>query len=98
MQQKIAASLLLCLLLGPVLTYCQSADEEPGGVVHLPGRMLHRIQEKTASLDLQLTRQTEKYLERMARREQRLYKKLYRVDSVAAKSLFAGTQGQYAAL
>jgi hypothetical protein len=34
----------------------------------------------------------------MQRREQRLYKKLYKVDSVSAKALFAGSADRYAAL
>jgi len=49
-------------------------------------------------LDQQFTRQTEKYLQKMARREERLRKKLYKVDSTAAKNLFAGTAERYTAL
>jgi hypothetical protein len=45
-----------------------------------------------------LTRQTEKYLQRLARREEKIRRKLYKIDSAAAKELFANSTGQYAAL
>ncbi|MBN8853550.1 MAG: hypothetical protein J0H07_16955 [Sphingobacteriales bacterium] len=64
----------------------------------LPARFLGRMQRKLTGLDDQLTKQTQKYLERMARREAKLQKKLYKVDSAGAKSLFAGSAQQYAAL
>ena len=64
----------------------------------LPARFIGRMQRKLTGLDEQLTQQTAKYLERMARREARLQKKLYKVDSAGAKSLFAGSAQQYAAL
>jgi len=66
--------------------------------VDLPSRFLARIQFKTAGLDQQVTNQTSKYLKKLARREARIQKKLYKVDSTAAKSLFAGSATQYTAL
>ncbi|MDO6430195.1 hypothetical protein Q4E93_06345 [Flavitalea sp. BT771] len=56
------------------------------------------MQSKTADLDQQLTRQTEKYLQRMAHREARLQKKLAKVDSTAANNLFGNSTKQYLAL
>jgi len=49
-------------------------------------------------LDQQLTKQTQKYLQKMAKREQRLQRKLSAVDSNAAKTLFSGSAERYAAL
>jgi hypothetical protein len=86
------------LLYLPYHSHAQDQPDKAEDMVAFPTRFLSRIQSKTASLDHQLTRQTEKYLQRMAQRERRLYKKLYKVDSAAAKSLFAGADGQYAAL
>ena len=77
--------------------YGQSADGMDG-LTGLPAHFLRKVQDKTASLDEGLTKQTEKYLQRMQRREARLRKKLDKVDSTAAKSLFSGADGQYAAL
>jgi len=98
MRPNIAACLFVCLLLAPVPAYCQSEDGTSAGMIHLPGRLLHRVQDKIASLDRQLTRQTEKDLDRMARRERRMYAKLYKQDSAAAKALFGGSVGHYTVL
>ncbi len=67
-------------------------------VINFPNKFFAKIQGKTASVDQQLTRQTEKYLQKMARREAKLEKKLYKIDSAAAKRLFANSAQQYAAL
>ena len=89
------------LLLLFILSYPCFAQEPPDkgqAIIDLPSKFLDRIQGRTASLNDHLTRQTEKYLQKMARREERLRKKLYKVDSNAAKSLFAGSAEQYAQL
>ncbi len=91
------AILLLCCML---MLSC-FAQDQPGrvmAVTNFPSKFFSRIQHKTASLDEALTRQTEKYLQKMARREERLRRKLYKVDSSAAKTLFAGSAARYAAL
>jgi hypothetical protein len=77
----------------------RSADTDVDKVLNLPSRFFRHIQDKTAKLDKQLTLQTEKYLQRMARQEARVEKKLYKLDSASAKRLFAGDpQQRYAAL
>src|SRR5690242_1545877 len=89
------------LLLLTISSYACTAQEQPDkadAVINFPSRCFNRIRQKTAGLDNQLTRQTEKYLQRLQRREQRLYKKLYKVDSVGAEALFAGVADQYASL
>jgi len=93
---------ILCIcsgiLLGCTSTYGQSVDSLTNKLVNFPSRIFGHIQSKTASLDAQLTKQTEKYLEKMAKREERLKKRLYKKDSAAAKQLFANSAAQYAAL
>jgi hypothetical protein len=79
----------------------QSAQSTPSTadkILNFPTKLFSRIQGKTASLDQQLTKQTENYLQKMARREAKLQKKLYKVDPVAAERLFAGSAAKYAAL
>ncbi len=90
----IITSLGLCHIYGQDNTF----TSDPGKTQGLPSSFLNRIQSRTAALDRQLTRQTEKYLERLAHREARLKEKLSRVDSNAARSLFADASNQYAAL
>jgi hypothetical protein len=89
------------LLLFTILSYACLAQDQPDkadAVLNFPSKIFSRIEHKTASLDEQLTRQTEKYLQRLQRREQGLYKKLYKVDSSGAKTLFAGATDRYKAL
>jgi hypothetical protein len=68
-------------------------------IAGFPAEFLKKADNKTTSLDDALTKQTEKYLQRLAKKEARLKRKLYKVDSATTKSLFANdpTQ-QYQAL
>ena len=89
------------LLLLITLSYACLAQEPPDkgqGAIDLPSRFLDRLQGRTASLNDQLTRQTEKYLQKMARREERLRKKMLKADPAGAKALFPDSTSQYAAL
>ncbi len=97
MQKHFVFLLLVMLCLGWTVSYAQSADSAVEGQ-HFPSGLLGRIKAKTSSLDRQLTRQTSACLERMARREEKMRRRLYAVDSNAAKQLFAGSAAQYAAL
>ncbi len=87
---------LLCLAL--TMSQGQSVDSVTGKVLGFPSRLLARLQKKTSELNNQLTQQTELYLQKMARREANMQKMLAGVDSNAAKLLFGGSAGQYAAL
>jgi len=91
------AILLLCCYLS--YSCCaQSSPDKVMAVIDMPSKFFQRIQTSTAGLDAQLTRQTERYLQKMARREARLRKKLFKVDSAAAKDLFAGSAEHYRSL
>ena len=89
MQQKsivcIAAGLLFIL----TTAYGQSVDSVTGKLANFPSRLFGVIQSKSASLDQQLSRQTEKYLRRLARKEQQLKGQLYKLDSGKAANLYA---------
>ena len=86
------SGIVLCLYLLPLACLSQESAEPPvtDKVINFPSKLFSRIQGKTADLDKQLTSQTDKYLAKMARREERIKKKLYQIDSSAAKNLFAG--------
>jgi hypothetical protein len=98
MSKKMVFCLWVLLCLACKDACAQSVDSVTGKVLNFPSRFLSSLHRKTADLDQQLTRQTEKYLARMAKREQQLHKKLAATDSVGAKTLFAGAQQKYAAL
>src|SRR5450631_893558 len=94
------SGIVLLLFLLPLVCLSQESTEPSATdkVINFPSKLFSRIQGKTADLDRQLTTQTDKYLAKMAKREERLRKKLYKVDSSAAKDLFANSAEQYAAL
>jgi len=58
-------------------------------IASFPSAFFTKVNKKTSALEDGLTRQTEKYLQKQARREEKLKKKLAKVDSAAAKNCFA---------
>ena len=95
---KPAFCLTAGLCLAVTIMHAQAVDTVTGKPVNFSSRLFHKIQSQSVSLNQQVTHQTQQYLARMARNEQRMQQKLASVDSNAAKSLFAGSQQQYAAL
>jgi len=89
---------MILLVFSVSSTRGQSVDPAAGKVLSFPSRLIARLQSRTATLDVRLTRQTESYLDAMQRREQRLQQKLSGVDPAAAQRLFAGNAERYAAL
>jgi len=97
--QKIPAfvgAALLCFSLKGVRA--QSTDSLADKIIGFPARLFSHIRSRTASLDQQLTQQTEKMLIKMAQREAGMEKRLSRVDSSGAKQLFSSSRQEYAAL
>jgi hypothetical protein len=99
MKYLVIGMLLSCYLL-PLASFAQedASTSTTDKIINFPTKLFSRIQGKTADLDKQLTKQTEKYLQKMAKREERLKKQLYKTDSTAAKNLFANSPQQYATL
>ncbi len=87
---------LLCLAFTTL--YAQSGDSLYGSVKSVPAGFLSNAQSKVSGIDHELTDQSDKYLQRMASREEKMRQKLYKVDSNAGKSLFAGSAKEYASL
>jgi hypothetical protein len=63
-----------------------------------PNKIFAKINSKASGLDDALTKQTEKYLRRLARKEKKIQDHLFKLDSNAAKNLFDGTQQKYVSL
>jgi len=71
------------------------ADSATG---QLPPGYFSRIQDKTSGIDRQLTRRTEKYLKKIARREEQIHQQLAAIDPAAAGNLFSNSAAGYASL
>jgi len=87
---------LFCLTLH--VSHAQTVDSVTGHLLNYPSRLFGKLQTKLSGLNNDIASQTQKYLDRMSRREQQLQRKLMPVDSVGAQRLFAGSATQYAAL
>ena len=92
MLYKPALCLAAALCLAVMLSYAQTPDSLTGQLAHFPTRVFSKIQSQSASLNQQVTSQTQQYLKDMARREQRMQQRLSDVDSNAAKTLFGTTR------
>src|SRR6202522_1748332 len=98
MLTKPAFCLAALLCLAVTASFAQSGDSAQNKVTSFPMRLFGHIQSKTASLNQQLSQQTQKYLQKLQQQEQRLQKKIFSIDSNAAKKLFANSNQQYATL
>jgi hypothetical protein len=87
------------ILLASILLYqagvCQDSISPLDKINNLPTRFFAFIGDKTAKLDARLEKQTEKYLQRIARKESKLRRKLAKIDSTAAQIGLGDTEKQY---
>ncbi|MDF2187139.1 hypothetical protein [Paraflavitalea sp. CAU 1676] len=88
----------LVLLLNLVLLHNATAQDNPtftDKILGLPAKFNDRIQKKADKLEVQVTRQTEKYLQRLARKEEKLRCNMGKTDSTAAKHLVGCSAEKY---
>lgn len=93
---------LLILYLSLVTLSCslqaQDSLDKLDRLINFPTSYIEKLQRKSADLENKLIDNTEKYLIKLSRHEQKLYRKLRKIDSAKAEELFAKSQEQYAAL
>lgn len=88
--------LKLMVLLLPVISLPALAQDKPADkILSFPQKFIGKIHDKASRLEAKLDRQTEKYLMRLARREQRLKKQLSTIDSGAAQQLYGNSEQAY---
>lgn len=85
---------IICLIVHQI-TFAQQAESVADRIINFPTTFLSKVQNKYANLDERLTKQTEKYLMRLAKREKKLKRKLAKVDSAGAQLLFGNADQQY---
>jgi hypothetical protein len=93
--------ILVCLFGALIcLIHCSFGQRDSTAMMmaNFPNRIFVRLNTKASGLDDALTKQTQKYLQRLARKEKKIQNRLYKLDSNAAKNLFNGTQEKCAAL
>jgi hypothetical protein len=93
---------LVCLVFLSAGAYAQttflsdtSAKLEPPAVSELTGKDLDKLSHKYDRAEKRINASSEKLLERLQRREQRMYDAVSAKDSMAAKRLFTEAQSKY---
>lgn len=61
----------------------------------LPDRLFSQVSKKTARAEARLIAKTDKYLNRLLRKEQNLQRQLWKKDSASAKALFGDAKQKY---
>jgi len=95
---RLQLAIICLLMIAPACAFSQKVDTAVAQLEHVldfPNHFLAKLQGKEQKLDEALTRQTEKYLEKLARREKKMQNKLETKDSAAAQRLFTGVQEKY---
>jgi hypothetical protein len=88
-------ALFILFLLICQISIAQEKEPVADKIINFPTSFLNKVHNKYANLEARLTKQTEKYLMRLAKREKRLKKKLAKVDSAAAEQTFGNIDEQY---
>lgn len=86
--------IVICCL--PIAALSQDQLSVTDKIIDFPSTFFTRINNKTVNLEARLTKQTEKYLQRFAKYERKLKRKLSKVDSAAAQQLFGNSEQKYA--
>jgi len=84
--------LLLCLY---ACIQVQAQDTSISRLQQLPVKYLDQVSSKAASLENKLDKQSEKALAQLQKQEEKLKHKLLKVDSIAAKNIFADADAKY---
>src|SRR4051812_42265351 len=89
--------LLGLLTIPPSLLVAQNIDSTVKSISQLPGEYIPKVDDKISSIDEKLTKQTVKYLQKLQRQEDKINKRLSKIDSSASAS-FQNSKQKYAEL
>jgi hypothetical protein len=86
------------LIISSTLTFFVAIASAQDSSFQLSSGYLSKVKSKVENTEQVLDRKTERLLDQMQKEEQRLNRKLAKIDSLAAKRLFAETENKYAEL
>lgn len=91
---------LFILLLSFLALRAQAPPADDGfeSVVSFPDRLLGKVGNQARRMEERLRKQSTKYLAKVKKQEQQLYRELYKKDSAQAKALFGNIDSVYAAM
>lgn len=92
------ATMLLLLVIVSIYSSAQSPAISQEDTYSLPNKYLDKVDHSLNELQQRLDRKTENYLKKLERQEAKIYRKLWKKDSVAAKELIGDAKQRYASL
>lgn len=90
--------LIVAVLCAPVLPAVSQQVSVAEKIADFPSKVIDKVNHKASRLENKLVSQTQKYLQRLAKLEARLKKKLSEVDSADAQQLFSVSAAGYSRL
>ncbi|MFT4015445.1 MAG: hypothetical protein QM668_00665 [Agriterribacter sp.] len=89
---------LLTVVFSLYLLLAHAQERNTDSVINIPGKYISSVDDKINSLDRQLTKQTDKYLNSLSKQEMRLKKHLSKIDSSKAAEVFGDVRKRYESL
>lgn len=98
MKKLIGFFITICYLSAPFISSAQEDSSFADKAVALPSTFYAKLNDKISGIDQGLDKRTERLLHKIEQREAKMYKKLWKKDSVAAKELIGNAKQRYASL
>lgn len=93
---RISTAFLCLFLLLLQLNHAKAQDSTAISAIEgLPDKFNGLVSGKADEAAASITKQTDKYLSKLQKEEAKLYKKLYKIDSIAANNIFTKSQERY---
>jgi hypothetical protein len=96
MKKNLLLILLVCIsMLYGKESQAQDKESVTDKIINFPTTFFNKVQNKYAGLEDRVTKQTTKYLQRLAKKEKKMKRKLAKVDSAKAEQTFGDIDVQY---
>ena len=86
--------LLLCLSGCLAVSSAAAQDDASAGIARLSAQYTRSVDQKISGIDRQLTKQSDKYLKNLSRQEEKIRKRLAKIDSSKAAALVLPCPGR----
>lgn len=92
---RVPALLIIVLLIASTTAYPQENPTALAKITSFPSRFFEKLQKKSVDLEEKIVASTEKTLQKLAKQEARLKKKLAKKDSLEAERVFGNVEEKY---
>jgi len=83
------------LLLCTIQHACSAQESSNTSLIALPAKYFDKVSKKASAIDEKLDAKTETVLRQFQKRQEKIKRKLYKIDSLAAKNIFTETEQRY---